>query len=224
MGDASEHDERLRSQRLDYEAIGFGHAAGKGTAPALLVIDMCSGITAQQESAMYIDMANEIANINSIASLMRGSGFPVVFLVPGYTAPHYKDAGRLLEKVPAVAAFDRESPAVAIDSRLEVSLADTVVEKQYPSAFFGTSLQSMLTSLGIDTVIVTGNSTSGCVRATVTDAVSAGFYVVIPKECVADRASLSHEVNLFDMNAKYADVVTVEDVAGYIADLSGGRD
>ena len=93
---------------------------------------------------------------------------------------------------------------------------EVVLEKRFPSAFYGTILHSYLTRCGVDTVVVTGNSTSGCVRATVVDAVSAGFRVVIPRQCVADRVPLSHAVNLFDMDSKYGDVMEIDEVLAAI--------
>ena len=108
-----------------------------------------------------------------------------------------------------------------IDPRLPVEEVDHLFVKKFPSAFYGTNLQSMLTGLGVDTTIIVGNSTSGCVRATACDAISGGFRPVVPSDCVADRAPLSHQINLFDMNSKYADVMSSEDVLAYLVGLAG---
>ncbi|MEC8135247.1 MAG: isochorismatase family protein, partial [Pseudomonadota bacterium] len=98
-----------------------------------------------------------------------------------------------------------------------------LITKKFPSAFCGTNLQSQLTGLGVDTTIIVGNSTSGCVRATACDAVSGGFKPIVPSDCVADRAPLSHKVNLFDMDSKYADVMPSADVLDYLNGLAAGR-
>lgn len=211
---------RLEEQRALYESIGLDRQPDPGSRPALLIIDMCAGLTEFEDSPGYIDMREAIKHLNELTRLMRGRGLPVVFTIPSYTAPHFGDAGRFGDKVGSVIAdFTKGSATTAIDSRLDVAEGDYVIEKQYPSGFYGTSLQSLLTSLGTDTTIVTGNSTSGCVRATVVDAVSGGFHVTIPEECVADRVHLSHEVNLFDMNAKYGNVLPVGDVVTYVETL-----
>jgi maleamate amidohydrolase len=100
---------------------------------------------------------------------------------------------------------------------------ELVLEKRFPSGFYGTSLHSYLTACQADTVIVTGNSTSGCVRATAVDAVSAGFRVIVPRQCVADRVPLSHLVNLFDIDAKYGDVMDLEDLLGALERIPAGK-
>ena len=108
-----------------------------------------------------------------------------------------------------------------IDLRLPVEDSDHLLVKKMPSAFHGTHLHAMLTGLGVDTTIIVGNSTSGCVRATACDAISNGFRPIVPKDCVADRVPLSHEVNLFDIDAKYADVVASDEVLAYLARIAG---
>ena len=112
------------------------------------------------------------------------------------------------------------SKAVEIDSRVAPSPEDHVIVKKMASAFFGTPLQGLLTALGRDTVIVTGCTTSGCVRATAVDACSSGYRVIVPRECVGDRAPGPHEASLFDMDAKYADVVGLEEVLRYLEGLN----
>jgi maleamate amidohydrolase len=96
---------------------------------------------------------------------------------------------------------------------------DTIIIKQYASAFFGTSLAAMLTSQGIDTLIVTGCSTSGCIRATAVDGMQYGFRVIVPRQCVGDRHADPHEANLFDINSKYGDVVNKAEVIDYLNNL-----
>ncbi|MBE09564.1 MAG: hypothetical protein CMM35_04575 [Rhodospirillaceae bacterium] len=115
------------------------------------------------------------------------------------------------------------SQASEIDPRVPVMDEDHLITKKFPSAFYGTNLQSQLTGLGVDTTIIVGNSTSGCVRATACDAVSCGFKPIVPSDCVADRAPLSHQVNLFDMDSKYADVMPSSEVLEYLNGLASSK-
>ena len=208
----------LDGQQQYYDNIGFSERVGYGTRPAVLVIDMCRGIT-ESGHKMYIDMDAHIPRIQSILDAARRSGAPVIFTTVAYHAD-LADAGMFGKKVPLVQGLQQGSPLVDIDPRLPVADSDHLLVKKFPSAFYGTHLHSMLTGLGVDTLIVVGNSTSGCVRATVCDGISGGFRPIVPKDCVADRAPLSHAVNLFDMDAKYADVVSSNEVISYLAGLS----
>lgn len=213
--------EGLDAQTSSYHAIGFDHRTGFGRRPALLVIDMCQAITEDATSPLYIDMTEAISYINDLAGLMRDRSLPVVHTTVAYTPPDFADGGRFIDKIPSLRVLEQGSSGSKLDSRLSVEVGDYVIEKKFASGFYGTHLQSLLTGLHVDTTIVCGNSTSGCVRATVVDAVSGGFRVVVPEEGVADRADLSHRVNLFDMNAKYADVVPISNVIGYVKELAG---
>lgn len=114
------------------------------------------------------------------------------------------------------AALRHGSEAIELDPRLHRAEGDIVVVKHGPSAFFGTGLAPLLVGLGVDTVVICGATTSGCVRASVVDAVQHGFPVLVPRECVADRARAPHEASLFDLQAKYADVISAGDAAGYL--------
>lgn len=209
----------LDSQQGYYDRIGFSERIGFGERPAVLVIDMCRGIT-EPGGKMYIDMDEHMGRILSILEAARGAGAPVVFTTVAFHAD-LADAGVFGRKVPLVQALQYGSPAVEIDPRLPVRDSDHLLVKKMPSAFHGTHLHAMLTGQGVDTTIVVGNSTSGCVRATVCDAVSNGFRPIVPRDCVADRAPLSHDVNLFDMDSKYADVVDTEEVLSYLAKIAG---
>jgi nicotinamidase-related amidase len=209
---------QMGTQQSHYDNIGFSERTGFGKQPAILVIDMCRGIT--EPGKMYIDMDAHIPRIASIIDAARRIGAPVIFTTVAYHTD-LADAGIFGKKVPLVQNLLYGSTLVDIDPRLPVLDTDHLLVKKFPSAFYGTSLQSMLTGLGADTTVVVGNSTSGCVRATVCDSVSGGFRTIVPEDCVADRAQLSHQVNLFDMDAKYADVVSSEAVVSYLNDLAG---
>lgn len=209
----------LDSQQSYYDNIGFSERLGFGQRPAVLVIDMCRGIT-EHGRAMFIDMDDHIPRIQAMLEAARAIDAPVVFTTVTYHRD-LSDAGTFGKKVPLVQALQHGSELVDIDLRLPVEESDHLLVKKFPSAFYGTHLQSMLTGVGVDTTIIVGNSTSGCVRATACDAISGGFRPIVPHDCVADRAPLSHTVNLFDMDAKYADVVSSEAVLGYLAELAG---
>jgi maleamate amidohydrolase len=206
------------SQQAYYDNIGFSERLGFGERPAVLVIDMCRGIT--EPGKMFIDMDDHIPHINAINVAARRVGAPVIFTTVAYHKD-LSDSGTFGQKVPLVQNFLFGSEGVEIDPRLPVEDVDHLLVKKFPSAFYGTNLQSQLTGLGVDTTIIVGNSTSGCVRASACDAISGGFRPVVVSDCVADRAPLSHQINLFDMDSKYADVVPSDDVLSYLAGLLG---
>ncbi len=208
----------METQQSHYDNIGFSDRTGFGSRPAILVIDMCRGIT--EPGKMYIDMDTHIPCIAAILDAARRVGAPVIFTTVAYHAD-LSDAGMFGKKARLVQDFLYGSPLVDIDPRLPVLVSDHLMVKKFPSAFYGTNLQSMLTGVGVDTTVVVGNSTSGCIRATVCDSVSGGFRTIVPEDCVADRAQLSHTVNLFDMDAKYADVVSSAAVVSYLDSLAG---
>jgi maleamate amidohydrolase len=210
----------IGGQQAYYDKIGFSARIGYGVRPAVLIIDMCHGITAVRDGKMFIDMDDAIPRIDAINRAARAIGAPVVFTTVAYH-PDLADAGMFGRKVPLVQKLLVGSADVAIDARLPVLPSDHLLVKKFPSAFYGTHLQSMLTGLGVDTTIIVGNSTSGCVRATAIDAISGGFRPIVPEDCVADRAPLSHKVNLFDMDSKYADVVPSADVVAYLERMAG---
>ena len=157
--------------------------------------------------------------IRRLLDLARASGFPVVYTTVVYREGQLRDGAWFVKKVPALAALMPDTKEVQIVPEIAPQPGELVLEKCFPSGFYGTNLHSYLTYCGVDTVVVTGNSTSGCVRATVIDAVSAGFRVIVPRQCVADRVRLAHLVNLFDIDSKYGDVMEIEDVVAALQRL-----
>ena len=174
----------------------------------------------REPGKMHIDMDAHIPRIQAISEAARRIGAPVIFTTVAYHKD-LADAGTFGKKVPLMQNFLYGATGVDIDPRLPVEESDHLLVKKCPSAFYGTNLQSMLTGLGVDTTIIVGNSTSGCVRATTCDPISGGFKPVVPSDCVADRVPLSHRVKLFDMVSKYADVMPSEEVLTYLGGLSG---
>jgi maleamate amidohydrolase len=141
----------------------------------------------------------------------REKGVPIIYTRVVYH-PGGADGGLFVRKVPALRRMVEGEPLAEIVPELPPAPDDVILIKQYASSFFGTSLAAMLTARGVDTLIITGCSTSGCVRATAVDAMQNGFRPIVPRECVGDRHDGPHEANLFDINAKYGDVVPLSDV------------
>jgi nicotinamidase-related amidase len=209
---ASQHGGAL-DLRADYLRKGFLGQVGFGRSPCLLVVDLTRGFT-DPSSPLGSDLAQVIAANNELLDVARGRGIPVIFSIVRYDHP--REAGLWLRKVPSLAILKTGSGMEDVDPRLAPRPDEQVLVKKFGSCFFGTALASQLTSQGIDTVIVTGVSTSGCVRATVVDAVQHGFRAIVPRQAVGDRAQVPHEANLFDMQAKYADVLELAQVKDYL--------
>ena len=195
----------------------FDGSLGFGKAPALILVDFVDAYFAE-DSPLYAGVENELASALRIREAARAAGIPVV-----YTNVVYQeggaDGGVFYRKVPALEVFVEGNPLGAWPAGLEPAEDELVITKQYPSAFFGTSLAPTLTASDIDTLIITGLTTSGCVRATCVDAMSHGFAPIVVADACGDRHAAPHEANLFDMNAKYADVVDEPTVIAYLSGL-----
>ncbi len=204
--------------RIVYERARLGQSVEVGEHPAVLVVDFNCGFT-DPASSIGADMTAEVEATRRVLDAARAVGYPVVFTTIGYET-NLKDAGIWLQKMPGLGELKIGERWVEIDPRLERREEETVVLKKGPSAFFGTNLVSIFVSLGVDTVILCGATTSGCIRATAIDLLQYGFPTLVPRECVADRARAPHEANLFDIQAKYADVVPLKDALDYIKRVS----
>ena len=213
----------LKDAEKYYTSIGFSRRTGFGERPALLIIDCNHGCSDPAVSPMAISMDAEIKNIRRLLDLARSKGFPVVHTTVVYTDAYFRDGAWFIKKVPSLEVLRPGSKESQIVPELTPRADELVLEKRFPSGFYGTNMHSYLTACQVDTVIVTGDSTSGCVRATVVDAVSSGFRVVIPRQCVADRVELTHVVNLFDIDAKYGDVMDVGEVVTALERLPASR-
>ena len=201
-----------------YERARLGQSVPLGTRPAVLVVDFSRGFT-DPECTLGSDLTREVESTNRVLAVARERGIPVIFTTIGFE-PNLKDASLWLEKLPALGELIVGSEWVEIDPRLERREDETVVLKKGPSAFFGTNLPSILISQAVDTVVLCGATTSGCIRASAIDLLQYGYPTLVPRECVGDRAQGPHEANLVDIQAKYADVVSVEEALSYLESVA----
>jgi len=213
-----------------YRRAGFGTPSGMGKRPALLVIDTQYRTVGETPRAIREALKefptscgdvgwSAIANIAKLIAGFRALKLPIIY--PHVAPKTVHDGGRFADKLPGITAISARGYEFVSD--VAPSADDILIPKYHPSAFFGTALASHLVNLGVDTVFVTGCTTSGCVRATVVDAFSLNYKVVVPEECVFDRSTVSHAVNLFDMSSKYGDVVKLEEAMHMLSrSVSGG--
>lgn len=193
----------------------FSGRVGWGTRPAVVVIDLVRAYTEPDGPFALPDPGPAVAATASLVDAARSAGLPVVWTVVRYTSG-LADGGLFVRKVPALAAFAEDAPGNWGELTLKPLAGEPVVPKQYASAFFGTSLAATLHACGVDTVVVAGVSTSGCVRATATDALNHGLRPQVVREACADRTRDLHDRNLADLDAKYADVVGVNEALTHL--------
>ena len=207
-----------QDEKKAYRAAGFGRPAGIGQRPALLIIDVQYRTTGTERRPFWESIKefptacgepawDAIGHIAKLLALFRERGWPVLY---PYVSPKQGfDAGRLSDKVPAIMGV--AAKGYEFVAEVAPTEKDILVPKKHPSAFFGTPLASYLINTGADTLVVTGCSTSGCVRGTVVDGFAYNYRVLVPQDAVFDRSAVSHAVNLFDMSEKYADVMPAQD-------------
>jgi nicotinamidase-related amidase len=205
------------SDREMYQQRGFASCVGFGERPALLIIDFIKGFT-DTACPLGSNLDAEVRATKQLLDLFREKNLPVHFTTTAYDDAMVS-AGVFVKKVPSLAHLKFGSSWIEIDDRLSPKAGEVVWTKQYASAFFGTSLASALSAQKVDTVIVTGCTTSGCVRASAVDSCQHGFLTNVVRECVGDRSAAAHEANLNDLDAKYADVVCLENVMDYVLNL-----
>jgi maleamate amidohydrolase len=201
---------------------GFGLKIGFGERPALIVIDMLNGFT---DAAMPLgsNLDREIEAQKPLLKIAHERDIPVIFSTVMYHEADIRDAGIWGLKQKGALTLTAGSEAVKIDPRLDMRPSDSLLVKRYASCFFGTDLVPRLTSRRIDTLIIVGCTTSGCVRATAVDAVQNGFRPMVVREAVGDRSAAAHEQSLFDLNAKYADVVSLDETLHYLKTIGHNR-
>jgi len=198
-----------------FAARGFGRRIGFGDRAALVVVDYMKAFT-DPSMALGSDLGAEIEQTNRLIDVAHEHGIAVIYSVAWYDEDGFKDAGLWALKQGGIATLKAGTPGVELDPRLHRRPSDIVLLKKYASCFYGTDIVARLNARRVDTLIVTGCTTSGCVRAAVVDGFSYGYPTFVVEEACFDRARLSHGVSLFEMNAKYADVVSVDDVIGWL--------
>jgi maleamate amidohydrolase len=201
---------------------GFGGRGGFGRRPALVVIDMTLGFT-DAESPLACDLEGPVSEIQKLLRAARRAEIPIAFTTVAYRESDKLTAAAFIDKVPALLTLQAGTRWAEIDPRIAPEETEPVLNKLFASGFFGTGLSSLLTAAGIGTLIITGASTSGCVRATAVDALQYGFHPVVPSEAVGDRNPDAHKANLYDIDAKYGDVVSVRETLDYLEEFAAAH-
>ena len=197
-----------------FRARGFGTAIGFGQRPALLVIDMINAFT-DPDMPLGSNLDSVVDELGIVLRAARRAAIPILYTVVGYVEG-LADAGVWFRKQKALTTLMLGTPAVEVDRRLAPAQGEQIILKKYASAFFGTDLASRLTSTGVDTLLITGATTSGCVRASAVDAVQHGYRPMVVREAVGDRSPAAHDQALFDLEQKYADVVAVQETLDFL--------
>ncbi len=204
----------MQTREENYKGV-FNTRLGFGQRCAVLVIDFIEAYTTPGAPFFSPGVVDAVAASVSLLRIARAADVPVIYTKVLYD-PSGADGGLFVRKVPALRQLVQGEPLAEIVSDLSPKPGDVVIAKNYPSGFFGTTLASTLRVLDVDTVILTGCSTSGCVRATAVDAIQHGFRLVVPRECVGDRHDGPHDASLFDIHAKYGDVMSKAEVEAHL--------
>ena len=211
--DATGTDAVAENAAADYAAAGYTGGLEPGARPALIIVDPVIAYI-DKTCGLYAGVEAPVEQMKVLAAAARDAGVPV-YITTVVLAPDGSDAGVFFRKVPALAAFLPSSPYGAFIDGLAPLPGDTLITKQYPSAFFGTSLASNLVARGIDTAVIAGLSTSGCVRASAIDAMQNGFIPIIVEDAVGDRLPEVHAANIFDLGMKTGEIYSVAQVLSY---------
>ena len=189
---------------------------GFGDRPAVIVIDFLQGYTTEDAPLFAPGVVDAVEETPELLEVARHKEIPILHTQVRYTPPDFLDGGVWIKKAPVLKSLVEGNPYAEFCPQVRPRDGEIVITKQYASAFFGTSLVGTLAAAGIDTLIIAGCTTSGCIRATAVDAVQHGFRTIVVRDCVGDRHDGPHEANLFDINAKYGDVVTKAEVIEYL--------
>lgn len=206
----------MEDASTNYQGV-WGNRIGFGKKPALLMIDFVNAYTTPGAPLYAPGVVEALKKAPSLISAARKHGIPVVHTRILYFAENCVDGGAWVKKAPVMKAMREGDRLAEFCDGLEPAGDELVIIKQYASAFFGTSLASCLHAAGIDTVVLAGCSTSGCIRATAVDAVQHGFHTIVVRDCVGDRHSDPHEANLFDIDSKYGDVISLDEAITALA-------
>ena len=210
-----------KSTRASYEDKGFAARSGFGKRPGLLIVDFINGFT-DPDSPLGGDFSSQLDVTNRLLKAFRGAALPIVYTVIEYE-PGFRDAGVFIQKVPSLSVLLRGSPMCAVDDRIAPRPGEFIVSKKYASSFFGTNLDTHFRTHGVDTCVIVGCTTSGCVRASAVDSLQYGYQTIVVREGCGDRAQGPHEANLFDIDAKYGDVISIGECLDYVGGLTPYR-
>ena len=215
---AEDHQETAE----DYRRKGFMNRSGYGTKPALLVVDFIYGFT-DPTTPLGGDFSKELAVTADLLETFRAAQLPIVYTTIAYE-PGFEDGGVFVKKIPSLKILEVGSKMVDVDNRIRPRPDEYVALKKYASAFFNTDIDAYLKARSVDTIIMTGCTTSGCIRASAIDSMQYGYLTVVVEEGVGDRAQGPHDANLFDIDAKYGDVVSVDEVNSYMKSLATNQE
>lgn len=208
----------MQSAEANYQGV-WGNRIGFGQRPALVVIDFLKAYTIEDAPLYAPGVVEAVANTPVLIEAAREAGIPVIHTRILYLAEDCADGGMWVKKSPVMKAMVQGNVLAEFCDEVEPAKNELVIVKQYASAFFGTSLASHLHALGIDTVVMAGCSTSGCIRASAVDAVQHGFRAIVVRDCVGDRHPDPHNANLFDIDSKYGDVISREEAIAAISSV-----
>jgi maleamate amidohydrolase len=199
-----------------FKERGFGKLLGFGKKPGLVVVDLITGFT-DPGMPMGSDLTPQIEKVNKLLHTMHTMDLPVFFTTISYDDNLFADSGIWYQKMEGLKTLKAGTDAVKVDPRLDFQTGDGLIVKKYASAFFGTDLIARLNANNVDTVIIVGCTTCGCVRATAVDALQYGYRPIVVEDAVGDRSVASHEQSLFDLRQKYADVLKTDEIVTTIS-------
>jgi len=208
-------EENIQEAKQIYSKKGFQSRIGYGKKPAIINVDLANAWTRKGYEFSCNNMDKVINSVNELLEIARIKNVPIFFTTTAYLASML-DGGLWIKKIPSLKILKIGEDLTKIDSRLKPRNNEPVIVKKMASAFAGTGLQSMLTSIDIDTVIITGVTASSCIRHTVMDAISLGFRPIIPVGTISDRIPGAVDWNLFDIDAKFGDVEELQNVKDYL--------
>lgn len=215
----------MGDQKSDAEFFkerGFGLTMGFGDRPALLVVDLVKAFT-DSSRMLGANLDAQIVATQQLLEAAHARDIPVIFSTVRYDEADLRDAGIWVLKQRGSITLAKDTDGHEVDPRLDFRKGDSILLKKYASCFFGTDLVPRLTSRRVDTLIIVGCTTSGCVRASAVDALQNGFRPMIVREAVGDRSAAAHEQSLFDLNAKYGDVVSLDETLQYLRTVGHKR-
>lgn len=202
----------------NYSGVWDGRL-GFGNKTALIVIDLLQGYTTEGAPLYAPGVVAAVSEMHEVLKAARATDMMIIHTQVRYNPHTFADGGIWTQKAPVLKALVEGNPYAQFCEGMEPLDDELLITKNYASAFFGTSLSSTLTAAGVDTLMITGCTTSGCIRATAVDALQYGFRPICVRECCGDRHNDPHEANLFDINAKYGDVISKAEALEYIASL-----